>query len=115
MQDRKEGLTKLHNRFHDPAYSSPDIVRLRELHHVMDQAVLCAYDWGDLAKRAAPEFLTEETESDHRYRGRLFWPAPFRDEVLARLLDLNAKCAAAERRRGLVAAPVEADEVLEDA
>ncbi len=39
MQAHNEGLTKLYNRFHDPAHRSPDIARLRELHHAMDQAV----------------------------------------------------------------------------
>ena len=67
----------------------------------MDVAVLRAYGWDDLADTAAPEFLTEETEQDHRYQDRLFWPAPFRDEVLARLLALNAERAAEERRAGL--------------
>ncbi len=79
----------------------------------MDEAVLRGYGWHDLADTAAPEFLTEDTEPEDRYRGRLFWPAPFRDEVLARLLALNAERAADERARGL--APVPAAEELEDA
>lgn len=119
MQAHGEGLTKLYNRFHDPAQRSPGISRLRELHHAMDQAVLRAYSWADLADQAAPEFVTEDTEPDHRYQGRLFWPAPFRDEVLARLLALNAERAADERRRGLApaAAPDDSDieTELEDA
>ena len=101
MIARNEGLTKTYNRFHDPAERAPDIQRLRELHHAMDIAVLRAYGWGDLADRAAPEFLTEASEPDHRYQDRLFWPAAFRDEVLARLLDLNRARAEEERRLGL--------------
>jgi hypothetical protein len=101
MVARNEGLTKTYNRFHVPAERSPDIQRLRELHHAMDVAVLSAYGWDDLADRAAPEFLTEASELDHRYQGRLFWPAAFRDEVLARLLDLNRARAEEERRLGL--------------
>ena len=62
MVARNEGLTKTYNRFHNPAERAPDIVRLRELHDAMDQAVLRAYGWDDLADSAAPEFLTEETE-----------------------------------------------------
>ncbi len=62
--------------------------------------MLRAYGWDDLADSAAPVFLTEDTEDHHRYQGRLFWPAPFRDEVLARLLALNAERAAEERRAG---------------
>ena len=96
-----KGLTKTYNRFHDPAERAPDIQQLRELHHALDVAVLRAYGWDDLAARAAPQFLTEETETDHRYQGRLFWPSDFRDEVLARLLDLNRARAAEERALGL--------------
>ena len=101
MIARNEGLTKTYNRFHDPSERAPDIQRLRELHHAMDVAMLRAYGWDDLADRAAPEFLTEASEPDHRYEGRLFWPAAFRDEVLARLLDLNRARAEEERRLGL--------------
>ena len=101
MIARNEGLTKTYNRFHGPAERASDIQRLRDLHHAMDVAVLRAYGWNDLAARAAPEFLSEETEQEHRYQGRLFWPAPFRDEVLGRLLDLNRARAEEERRLGL--------------
>jgi hypothetical protein len=94
MVANDEGLTKTYNRFHDPAERSPDIQRLRELHHAMDVAVLRAHGWDDLADAAAPEFLTEATEPDHRYQDRLFWPSTFRDEVLTRLLALNAERAA---------------------
>jgi len=115
MVARNEGLTRTYNRFHNPSDRAPDIQRLRDLHHALDRAVLRAYGWDDLAARAAPAFLTEETEQDHRYQGRLFWPAPFRDEVLARLLDLNRARAAEERRLGRSPAPAEADEETEDA
>jgi hypothetical protein len=77
--------------------------------------VLHAYGWDDLADRAAPEFLTEATELDHRYQGRLFWPAQFRDEVLARLLELNAKRAAEERAVGVAPARSPGDNEVEDA
>ena len=115
MVARNEGLTRTYNRFHDATEAAPDIARLRALHHDMDVAVLRAYGWNDLADRAAPEFLTEDTEPDHRYQGRLFWPAQFRDEVLACLLDLNASRAAEERRLGLAPSRMAADEELEDA
>jgi len=106
MIARNEGLTKTYNRFHDPAETASDIQRLRDLHHEMDAAVLRAYGWDDLAERASPEFLTEDNEQDHRYQGRLFWPAAFRDEVLARLLALNAERAAEERRAGIASLTV---------
>ncbi len=104
MQDRQEGLTKTYNRFHDRAERSADIVRLRELHAAMDDAVLRAYGWDDLADRAAAKFLDESNEDEYAYQGRLFWPGAFRDEVLARLLALNAERHAEERRLGLVSA-----------
>ena len=67
----------------------------------MDRAVLEAYGWHDLAERARPIFLDETNEDDHTYQGRLFWPSDFRDEVLARLLTLNAERHAEEVRLGI--------------
>jgi hypothetical protein len=72
-----------------------------ELHAEMNRAVLRSYGWDDLAARE-PVFLDETNEDDHTYQGRLFWPSTFRDEVLARLLALNAERAATERAAGLV-------------
>ena len=114
MVTRNQGLTKTYNRFHDAQDKSPDIVRLRELHHELDLAVLEAYGWGDLATRAAPEFLTEATEAEHRYQGRLFWPAAFREEVLARLLDLNRARAEEERHLGLTRYRQDADDDVDE-
>jgi len=109
-----EGLTKTYNRFHDPHETSPEIKRLRELHDAMDRAVLDAYGWTDL--KPTCEFLLdyedeededeEETRSIGRTRQkpwRFRWPDDFRDEVLARLLDLNQKRAELERLSGAAA------------
>jgi hypothetical protein len=52
MVKSNEGLTKTYNRFHDPAEKSAEILRLAELHAVMDRAVLDAYGWG-----AHPDWL----------------------------------------------------------
>jgi hypothetical protein len=101
MIARNEGMTKTYNRFHNRSEQSDDIRRLRELHAAMDRAVLEAYGWHDLAERAEPVFLDETNENDHTYQGRLFWPADFRDEVLARLLALNAERHAEEVRLGI--------------
>jgi hypothetical protein len=101
MVDRSEGLTKTYNRFHDPTETAEDIQLLRELHAAMDRVVLEAYGWNGLAARAAPIFLDETNEDDHTYQGRLFWPSEFRDEVLARLLALNAERHAEEVRLGI--------------
>ena len=101
MVSRNEGMTKTYNRFHDRKETVEDIQRLRELHTDMDRAVLEAYGWGDLAERAAPIFLDETNEDDHTYQDRLFWPSDFRDEILARLLALNAEHHAEEVRFGI--------------
>lgn len=120
MIARNEGLTKTYNRFHDPNEKSPDIVRLRELHDEMDCAVLTAYGWTDLAERIAsdpewmPRHLIEVAEDDHKYQGRYFWPAIIRDEVLARLLALNAERAEAERMAGLTPLASDEDEADSD-
>jgi methylase of polypeptide subunit release factors len=111
MVHHNEGLTKTYNRFHDPDESSVDILRLRELHAAIDRAVLEAYGWHDIAEKAYCEFLLDyedeedsENESPARRRKkpwRYRWPDDIRDEVLARLLDLNAKRAEAEKLAGL--------------
>lgn len=107
MIARNEGMTKTYNRFHDRHERSEDIVHFRELQAEMDRAVLRAYNWDDLASHAEPVFLDEISEDDHTYQFRLFWPAAFRDEVLARLLALNAQRAVAKGEAGvtLAAAP----------
>jgi hypothetical protein len=104
MLETNKGLTPTYNRFHDPYDDDPAIQRLRDLHAEMDRAVLRAYGWDDLADAANPVFLTEETETEFTYQGRLFWPSDFRDEVLARLLDLNRARHAAEANEGIAIA-----------
>jgi len=99
-----EGMTKTYNRFHDSGERGKPIHRLRDLHDDLDRAVLRAYGWVDLADELRPEFLTEETEDDHTYQGRYFWPAEARDLVLSRLLALNAERHAEEVEAGLATA-----------
>jgi hypothetical protein len=79
----------------------------------MDRAVLEAYGWNDLAAKARCEFLLdydkEEDESvamksNKKKPWRLRWPDDFRDEVLARLLELNKQRAEEERLAGVAAA-----------
>lgn len=98
-----EGLTKTYNRFHDPDEGSTAIASLRVLHTAMDRAVLDAYGWTDIATEC--EFLLDyEIDEDewgnkkkpYHYR----WPDEVRDEVLARLLELNAARAKEEARAG---------------
>jgi hypothetical protein len=105
MRSRDLGITDTLNLFDNQRCIDEDILKLRSLHGEMDITVLRAYGWNDLADQAAQpnfcEFLLdyEEDEDDTasdssgtrqkkkpwRYR----WPDDFRDEVLARLLELN--------------------------
>ena len=104
MVENDEGLTKTYNRFHDPGERDPRIVRLRDLHAAMDRAVLDAYGWHDVPTDC--EFLLdreidEEEESSRRRKPwRYRWPDTVRDDVLARLLALNAARATGERLAG---------------
>ena len=106
MERNCEGLTRTYNRFHDPNENTPDVVTLRDLHATMDRAVLDAYGWRDIP--TVCEFLldydVDEEEwgakkKPYRYR----WPNEVRDEVLGRLLELNAERAAEEVRSRKVA------------
>lgn len=104
MVDNDEGLTKTYNRFHDPEESSPEIHRLRELHAEMDRAVLDAYGWTDIPTDCEfiPDYYEEDKDGNEvpksiRYR----WLDEVRDEVLARLLALNAERYQQEVNAGL--------------
>ena len=115
MIERNEGLTTTYNRFHARGETAADIARLRDLHHEMDVAVLRCYGWDDLAALAASEFIEQEADEGKTPKTRLDWPSDFKDEVLARLLALNAARAAEERDAGQVAADEEDDAEIEDA
>jgi hypothetical protein len=106
MVKNNEGLTKTYNRFHDPDKRDPEIVKLRELHAAMDRAVLDAYDWSDIStdcKFLLDYEIDEEEWGDKKKPYRYRWPDEVRDEVLARLLELNAKRAKEEVRSGAAA------------
>ena len=101
MMTKGEGLTKTYNRFHDIYDGDPRIAELREMHTTIDRAVLDAYGWADIPTEC--DFLLDyeideaswgRKKKPYRYR----WPDPVRDEVLARLLALNADRATAEAR-----------------
>ena len=109
MVEHNEGLTETYNRFHkEPDESDSGILQLRKLHEKMDQAVLNAYGWSDVP--TACEFLLdfeddeedEQTSTSRRRRKpfRYRWPDEVRDDVLARLLDLNQQRAKEEAYAG---------------
>ena len=103
MVRNNEGMTKTYNRFHDPYEDDAEIAEFRELHTAMDRTVLDAYGWTDIPTDC--DFLLDyeideatwgRKKKPYRYR----WPDPVRDEVLARLLALNAERAAEEAHIG---------------
>jgi len=81
-----------------------DIAKLRELHATTDRAVLDAYGWTDIPidchfilDYEIDEGTWGRKKKPYRYR----WPDTVRDEVLARLLALNAERATEEVRSGV--------------
>ena len=94
MVANDEGMTKTYNRFHDRYENDPEVAKLRELHAAMDRAVLDAYGWGDIStdcKFLLDYEIDEEEWSNRKKPYRYRWPDDVRDEVLARLLELNAQ------------------------
>jgi hypothetical protein len=141
MMQYNERLTSTYNRFHDPSVTSSELLELRRLHGVMDQAVLQAYGWSDVSTACGfgldyldteddaplPDELQERIASGELFfwdagdaldfQGQLEaygaisgrrklpwryrWPDAVRDDVLARLLALNAERYEEEVRLGL--------------
>ena len=105
MQRQNQGLTAIYNQFHDPECDHADIVHLRELHNAMDRAVLSAYGWTEIQPccEFIPEFDDEDEEDENgrprRKRYRYRWPDEVRDDVLARLLELNRQRSLEEGQR----------------
>lgn len=104
MTRHVHGLTDTYNSFHNPDEHRPDILKLRALHAAMDRAVLDAYGWTDIPTDC--DFfldyeIDEETWGDKKKPYRYRWPDAVRDEVLARLLDLNQRRYQEEVAAGL--------------
>lgn len=116
MVKNQQGLTAIYNRFHGPEERDPGILKLREHHQAMDELVVNAYGWSDLRLTYGffPDFEPAEDEDDEapRTRIRYRWPNELREEVLARLLALNAQ-RAAEERTDLPFTETQASETLE--
>ena len=100
-------MTKTYNRFNDPEESDSDIAKLRDLHTAMDRSVLDVYGWNDISTECKflldYELDEEESSSRRKKPWRYRWPDEVRDEVLARLLELNAERAKEEARSGAAA------------
>jgi hypothetical protein len=107
----KHGLTETYNRFHNKFEHEADILKLRELHAAMDRAALDAYGWTDLCPRLDFILDYEDQEDEGNSSGRdrkkpwrYRWVDEDRDEVLARLLELN-RTRAGEQAQSVAAAP----------
>ncbi len=101
--DAQRSYTALYRRFHEPDERDAGILKLRELHAEMDGAVLDAYGWNDIKTHC--EFfldyeIDEEEWGDKKKPWRYRWPDEVREEVLARLLELNAERGKDEARAG---------------
>ena len=114
MVRNNEGLTKTYNRFHDPDEHASDTLKLRDLHAAMDRAVLDAYGWTDVQPRC--EFILDYEDDENDTPGqpsrrkkpwRYRWPDEMRDEILGRLLELNAQRAKQEALVGATAGAIE--------
>lgn len=92
-RDRKEGLTKLYNRFHSPAEMSNDVVRMRRLHELIDIAVAATYGWTDL--------VLDHGFVETNLGVRFSISHAARRATLDRLLDLNHQRYAEELAQGL--------------
>ena len=91
-----------------------DMLNLLVLHATVDRAVLDAYGWTDIQPRC--EFILDYVDEDDDIPGqpsrrkkpwRYRWPDETRDEVLGRLLELNAQRAKEEALAGATAGAIE--------
>ena len=107
MAEFSEGATKIYNRINNPDENDSRIVRLRDLHHKLDESVMNAYGWNDL--RLSYSFTDESHDDDSdeesstskrkKYRYKLL--PDLHDEILARLIKLNQERYENEVRLGL--------------
>jgi hypothetical protein len=89
MRRQGLGLTDLYNAINDPSVQGDaDIVRLREIHVALDEALLAAYGWQDLKLNYG--------FSEYRQLTMFTASAATRAELLARLLAENHRRAAAD-------------------
>ena len=97
MVARQLGLTKLYNLFNNPACQDAEIIKMRQLHALMDASMLACYGWQDIN-------LQHDFYPNDRKKIR-FTPAPeAQREIFIRLMDLNQKIAADEAAQGLTSA-----------
>lgn len=94
MFRRDLGLTTLYNLVNDPLNSDdPDVLRIREIHVSIDQALMKAYDWADIS-------LNHGFHTYRRMERFTVSPAA-RTEIFDRLLDENHRRAGVADRSAL--------------
>jgi hypothetical protein len=91
MLSENVGLTTTYNRLKNADVSEPAIVALRRLHEEVDRAALEAYGWTQVL---APTYDCERSEAE-----------VFEDDILQRLVALNAERAAESTMPSLKASP----------
>jgi hypothetical protein len=103
LKMRDIGLGDFYSLFNDPLCSDTEILSFRDLHNRLNKMVLHSYGWSDAYRDCDffLDFIEEDSENEPTSRKskkpwRYRWPDSIRDEVLARLLDLNAKRAEEE-------------------
>ena len=103
MLGRKLGLTDLYNLINDPELIDPEIAHLRQIHAEIDNLVMAAYGWEELAL----------DHGFHTYRQMSRWTVSptARVEILDRLLKENHRRAATH---GEAPPPADAAEIEED-
>lgn len=93
MLRRELGLTALYNLVNDPSVTSDaDISRVREMHVEIDEAVMEAYGWSDIA--------LDHGFHTYRQMERFTVSPAARIEILDRLLEENHRRAALEAQNG---------------
>jgi len=93
-RERQIGLTKLYGFIHNPDEHTLDIAQLRKYYVQLNQGVLSAYGWEDLAKQSHDFF---ETPLGVRF---MLSPSAI-ENMLDRLLELNHERYAEEVKQGL--------------
>jgi len=95
MKELGLGLTPLGNRLNDKDETLPNLLKLRQLHADMDNAVLKAYGWNDI--ESAYEFIGDYVNDDGTLGDvRLSFIEEVRDEIFRRLIVLHAERLKAE-------------------
>ena len=91
MLERNQGMTAIQNQLKSSEVVERGICELRDLHVAMDKEVLEAYGWSDLVPPSVTAPRTEKEQLSVQL---------FDDEVIDRLLSLNAQRASEERALG---------------